>query len=145
MVNKNMIMIWWWLQGLSPFWLWFDYDYGIRALDYDFLISNHNHAHVWSPSPVISRVHLWLKLSMKSLLFCNSSHIMLISCFLFSVTVRTTFCMERIVAVVRWCIISVPLDVLVAPLTLNRRRDVLNVTQKRLPYAERTFKTSPKR
>ena len=30
-------------------------------------------------------------------------------------------------------------------LTLNRRRDVLNVTQKRLPYAERTFKTSPKR
>ena len=30
-------------------------------------------------------------------------------------------------------------------LTLNRRKDVLNVTQKRLPYAERTFKTSPKR
>ena len=33
--------------------------------------------------------------------FCNSSHIMLISCFLFPVTVRTTFCEERIVAVVR--------------------------------------------
>ena len=31
------------------------------------------------------------------------------------------------------------------PLTLNRRSDVLNVTQKRLSYAELTFKTSPKR
>ena len=36
-----------------------------------------------SPSPVISRVCSWLKLSMKSLSFCNSSHIMLISCFFF--------------------------------------------------------------
>ena len=71
-----------------------------------------------SPSPVISRVCSWLKLSMKSLSVCNSSHIMLISWFLFSVTVRTTFYAERIVAVVRWCIIPVPLDVLVAPLML---------------------------
>ena len=31
------------------------------------------------------------------------------------------------------------------PLTLNHRSDVLNVTQKRLSYAELTFKTSPKR
>ena len=51
-----MIMIWLWLSLQSNFWLWFyydymgyllfDYDYVISALDYDFLISNHNHAHV---------------------------------------------------------------------------------------------------
>ena len=71
-----------------------------------------------SPSPVIIRVCSWLKLSMKSLSFCNSSHIMLIVCVLFYVTVRTTFCEERIVAVVRLCIIPVPFDVLMAPLML---------------------------